>query len=89
VLPLRLQRNRDAAARGGPERENEMSRAPLPEGHIRKLIEFDAETRRALQLFSRESMRDLQELAESIPGFSDADKVAMLGGTAAKLLGIN
>jgi len=25
----------------------------------------------------------------SIPGLSDADKVAMLGGTAAKLLGID
>jgi hypothetical protein len=41
-----------------------MPRAPLPEGHVRKLIECDAETWRALQLFSQESMRDLQELAD-------------------------
>ena len=45
-----------------------MARAPLPEGHVRKLIEFDAETWRALQLFSRESMRDLQELADEAFG---------------------
>ena len=31
---------------------------------IRKRVEFDAETRHALQLFGRDSMKSLQELAD-------------------------
>lgn len=39
-------------------------RDPLPEGHVRKLIAFDGETWNALRLLARDSMKDIQELAE-------------------------
>lgn len=41
-----------------------MARQPLPEGHVRKLIEFDAETWQAIALLARDSMTSLQELAD-------------------------
>jgi hypothetical protein len=39
-------------------------RSPLPEGHVRKLITFDGEVWNALRLLARDSMKDLQELAD-------------------------
>ena len=39
-------------------------RVPLPEGHVRKLIAFDGETWNALRLLARDSMKDVQELAD-------------------------
>ena len=38
--------------------------AAVPSGYQRKLIAFDLETFRALQGLSRDSMKDLQELAD-------------------------
>jgi hypothetical protein len=64
---------RNFGPKGAPKRRNAVTSEKVPPERItRKLIQFDAETLRALALLAHDRMQDFQELADE--AFADVLK---------------